>query len=50
MVHLYVRPSETVVRSLLQIERVKFICLGCGAGHQPVKHRRIVFNTRTENG
>lgn len=49
MVDLDVGPSETVVRSLLQIERVEFIGLGRGSWHQPVEHRRISFDARTEN-
>lgn len=48
MIHFYVRPSEAVVRSLLQVKRVEFVCLCCGSGHQAIKYRWVSFDARTE--
>lgn len=49
MVHFDVGPSETVIRSLLQVKRVEFIGLCRGAGHQSIKYRGVIFDARTEN-
>lgn len=49
MVHLDVGPRETVVRPLLQVERVELVGLRRGTGHQPVEHRRIALDAGTEN-
>lgn len=49
MVDLYVRPRETVVRPLLQVERVELVGLGRRSGHQPIKHRRVPLDARAEN-
>lgn len=47
MIDLYIRPSEPIIRSLLQVERVMFVCLGCRSGHQSIEDRGIVFDSRT---
>lgn len=47
VIHLYVGPRVSVLRSLLQIERVEFVGLRRGPGHQAVEHRRITFDART---
>lgn len=49
MVHFNVRPSETVVRSLLQVERMELVRLGRGPRHQTVEHCWISFDARTAN-
>jgi len=49
MVYFYIRPCETVVLPLLQVERVKLIRLRRGPWHQPIKHGRISFDARAEN-
>lgn len=49
MVDFYVRPSEPVVRSLLQVKRVMLVGLRRGPRHQSVEDRGIPFDARTEN-
>lgn len=48
MVNLDVRPSEPVVRTLLQIECVELVRLCSGARHQPVEHCRITLDPRAK--
>lgn len=47
MIDFYISPSVPVVRSLLQIERVKLIRLRRRTRHQPIKYSRIPFDART---
>lgn len=56
VVDLDVRPSVSVFRSLLQIERVLFVRLRRGTGHQAIEHcgisvdaGAIVVQARTQN-
>lgn len=50
VVHFDVRPREAVVRPLLQVESVVFVCLRGGSGHQTVENSRVVFYTGTNGG
>jgi hypothetical protein len=50
VVHFDVRPREAVVRPLLQVESVMFVCLRGGSGHQTVENSRVVFYTGTNGG
>lgn len=47
MIDLDICPGVAIVRPLLQIERVKFVGLCRGAGHQTIENGRIPFNTGT---
>lgn len=46
MVHFDVRPSEPVVRPLLQIERVELVGLSRRSRHQMVEHGGVAFYSR----
>lgn len=43
VIDLDVGPGESVFGSLLQIKGVKLVCLGGGAGHQPVEDSGVIF-------
>lgn len=47
MIHLYVGPGVTIVRSLLQVERVELVRLRRRPGHQSIEHCGVPFDTRT---
>lgn len=46
MVHFDIRPSEPVVRPLLQIERVELVGLSRRSRHQMVEHGGVAFYSR----
>lgn len=46
MVHFDVRPSEPIVRPLLQIERVELVGLSRRSRHQMVEHGWVAFYSR----
>lgn len=46
MVHFDIRPSEPVVRPLLQIERVELVGLSRRSWHQMVEHGGVAFYSR----
>jgi hypothetical protein len=45
MIDLYVCPRESTILSLLEIECVIFVGLGCGTSNESVKYDRISFYT-----
>lgn len=48
MVHLDIRPSEAIIRPLLQVKSMELVGLRRGTGHQPVENRWVVFDTRAK--
>lgn len=46
MVNLDVGPGDRLLGSLLKVKRVKLVGLSGGSRHQPVKHRRIILDSR----
>lgn len=46
MVNLDVGPGDGLLGTLLKVKRVKLVGLRGGSRHQPVKHRRIILDSR----
>ena len=42
-----ISPRVTVIRALLQVERVILVGLRCRSWNQPVENNRVVLNART---
>lgn len=48
MIDLYIGPRESIIRPLLQVERVELVGLRCGAGHEAVEYGGVVLYTGAE--
>lgn len=46
MIDFNVGPCIAIILPLLKVKRVIFVGLRGGAWHQPIKHRRIAFDSR----